>query len=194
MELGDDWKTCKDINECQDPSIKSGCPHGCTNFIGSYHCPKHDEIILSDAPVPDDDEYDSDDYEETDQYDDDEYDEDEYDDDKEEQEKESSTKSVNNKDKVQENRKKIEKKIDTIYDDEYDDEDDDDDTYSASKITPKHLHKVLDSSCKGISPPHIKNAELVKIKTEKLHNGRHKQTEYLVAEYRCTDGYGFKEM
>ncbi|XP_072400002.1 uncharacterized protein [Diabrotica undecimpunctata] len=145
MELGDDWKTCKDINECEDPSIKSTCPHGCTNFIGSYYCPKHDEILLSDAPVSDDDEYDSEDYE-TDQYDDDEYDEEEYDDDKDEQEKESSTKSINNKDRVQENPKKIDKKIDTIYDDDYDEGNDDDykenTTNNTKKINESDKNKI----------------------------------------------------
>ncbi|XP_053687239.1 uncharacterized protein LOC128736776 [Sabethes cyaneus] len=36
--LGDDWKTCQDINECEDDAIAVRCPDGCENTHGSYRC------------------------------------------------------------------------------------------------------------------------------------------------------------
>ncbi|EZA47230.1 Fibrillin-2 [Ooceraea biroi] len=37
-ELEDDDRTCKDIDECEELELDSGCSHICVNTPGSYHC------------------------------------------------------------------------------------------------------------------------------------------------------------
>ncbi|XP_038117535.1 multiple epidermal growth factor-like domains protein 6 isoform X3 [Culex quinquefasciatus] len=58
LHLGDDWKTCEDINECEDPSIAEQCSNGCENTHGSYRClpeddDEEDEDDEETAPEPD---------------------------------------------------------------------------------------------------------------------------------------------
>ncbi|XP_062710515.1 uncharacterized protein LOC109404745 isoform X2 [Aedes albopictus] len=50
FSLGDDWKTCQDIDECEDPSVAELCPHGCENLHGSYRC-RHPEPSSTETPV-----------------------------------------------------------------------------------------------------------------------------------------------
>ncbi|KAL0280083.1 UNVERIFIED_CONTAM: hypothetical protein PYX00_001478 [Menopon gallinae] len=37
-ELGDDWKTCHDIDECKEQEEHIRCEFGCVNTMGSYYC------------------------------------------------------------------------------------------------------------------------------------------------------------
>ncbi|KAJ8983464.1 hypothetical protein NQ317_014922 [Molorchus minor] len=98
---------CVDINECEDPDIKSTCKFGCVNFIGSYYCADHSNDTLADQPVTDNETSpkEEEDYEEKDEYDED-YDdegdyEEEYDEKEavEEEEKKNDRRNDNNKDR-----------------------------------------------------------------------------------------------
>lgn len=136
--LTEEKKCFLDVNECEDEKIKTGCPYGCINTIGSYFCAKNSNVTLSDQPVEDYEEEDyGDDDEEEEDY---ETDEDDYKDEKENDISESK-KEYNgvenvpelNFDKVDEaleiNKNVIQNKSDEISNnntDEYDDEDYDD--------------------------------------------------------------------
>ncbi|XP_021699518.1 uncharacterized protein LOC5579245 [Aedes aegypti] len=64
FSLGDDWKTCQDIDECEDPSIAELCPHGCENLHGSYRCRQPEPISTEASPTEDELEEDGDEDEE----------------------------------------------------------------------------------------------------------------------------------
>ncbi|XP_062552414.1 fibrillin-1-like isoform X2 [Armigeres subalbatus] len=59
--LGDDWKTCQDVNECENPSIVELCPHGCENLHGSYRCRQPELSTTEAAPTEEENEEDGDD-------------------------------------------------------------------------------------------------------------------------------------
>ncbi|XP_026463436.1 fibrillin-2-like [Ctenocephalides felis] len=49
-ELMDDWKTCRDVDECKNASLANICSAGCINILGSYYC-NEQSIIHEECSV-----------------------------------------------------------------------------------------------------------------------------------------------
>ncbi|XP_074028257.1 uncharacterized protein [Leptinotarsa decemlineata] len=62
-------------------------------------------------------------------------------------------------------------------------------THKQLRNISKHLLKKLDTSCKQIPPPEIKNGRLIKLKKRKVASEKF----YMVAEFKCHEGFVFEK-
>ncbi|XP_023312468.1 uncharacterized protein LOC111692632, partial [Anoplophora glabripennis] len=55
-----------------------------------------------------------------------------------------------------------------------------------------HLLGKLDSSCRNSPPPDINNGKFVRFKKTRIEAGKPKSKRYMVAEFKCNEGYKFR--